>query len=586
MFLRKLFCLFLFTFLFGATLWSADFPDNYSDWKFTGDFIAFHDNSYTVEDAAKLKYTAEFRGKTGKKISSLENAADFNKLFGYSQPLSRRIALIVNEIELAKDGNIQMGAGADWQFAVFIDGKNVFDTFVLGGNGTAPAKKSDHIIDIKLTKGKHTVAFWISSGLTTWTVAAGKNPYTQVIYPSPELKYGPYLTDVSSKDAVISFVTTHPAPCGIALRKTGDQNFRFFWNHDGYQIARDKKIHRINIRGLEPDTTYEYKISTLVRPENKLQYLSGEYKMTTGATEFKPFKIFVTGDLQYLPNEQLSILEKYMSTRQAMESQFFISLGDSSGAFYNFEKSMFEVALKHVLTKSSHRKNILMLRGNHEYRGSETHLFNDYFAMKNNRTYGVYYYNNVAFIVLDCGNAQKRSMANTRHYAAYDLPELLLEEQREYFAEAIKNPAYKNAKYKIVLAHSAMYGGANGPIEKYAGHIIRGVINEKDIILWMAGHIHRYRRIAPGSKGYYGFSPFRSPKEYIAGDPPFTTLIIDGPGIAKPHSAHTVEFLEDGIKVESFFNDGKVFDSFTITPDGKITDSAPGSELTFFDQKK
>ena len=84
-------------------------------------------------------------------------------------------------------------------------------------------------------------------------------------------------------------------------------------------------------------------------------------------------------------------------------------------------------------------------------------------------------------------------------------------------------------------------------------------------------------------KGYYGFSPFSSQKEYIQGNPPFTTVIIDGPGAVKPHSAHTVEFLKDGIRVESFFEDGKVFDSFSITPDGKIINSSPGKELTFFE---
>ena len=583
MFLKRLLCaVTAAAFLFTA-LAAGNFPPEYVDWSFAGDFIFFHDNSFTANDAATLKYEPKLRNTAGKKAAISETAYDLNKIFGYTFPKSGRVALAVNQIELKKPGRIQLGVGCDWQVTVFIDGKQVFSTLELGGNGSAPAKKDNHIIDVKLAEGRHTLSCWLWSGSTTWSFAAGKNPYTKVIYPAPELKYGPYLTDVSSKDAVISFVTTAPAPCGVAIRKAGEKNSRFFWNHDGHQISRNKRIHRINVRGLEADTTYEYKLVTLVRPENKLQYFGNGYRMTTGAANFKPFKIFVTGDLQYLPEKQSSILKKYMSTKQAERSQFFISLGDSSGDFHTFEKTMFDVVLKHVLAQSCHQKNILMVRGNHEYRGSETHLFNDYFSMKNNRTYGIYYYNNVAFIVLDCGNAQKRSMANTRHYAAYDLPELLLEEQREYFVQAVKDPAYKNAKYKVVLAHSAVYGGANGPIEKYAGRIIKNIIDENDIILWLAGHIHRYRRIAPGEKGYYGFSPFSSQKEYIQGNPPFTTVIIDGPGAVKPHSAHTVEFLKDGIRVESFFEDGKVFDSFSITPDGKIINSSPGKELTFFE---
>ena len=563
----------------------ADYSANYSSWRFTEDFQVFHSQKLTRNDAAKAEYGKSINGLDCKKISSLDPAVDFNTVFGYATPVDRRIAIAVNRIEVEKDGRIQIGVGADWVFAVFIDGKNVFDAKELGGNGSAPAKKNNHAIDVELKKGIHTFALWISSGATTWTVAAGRIPYTKVIYPVPELKYGPYLTDVASKDAVISFVMTEPGPCGIALRKSGEKDYRFFWSHDNYQIALDRKVHRVSVRELEPDTVYEYKIVTLVRPENKAHFFDGEYKLTTGAARFKPFKIFVTGDLQYLKTVQCGILEKYMSTRQAAESQFFISLGDSAGAFHDFESTMFDTVLKHVLEKSSHQKNILMVRGNHEYRGDQTRLFDDYFALKNGKSYGIYYYNDVAFIILDCGNGQRRSMENTRHYMAYDLPELLLHEQRECLAQAVRNPAYKNARYKVVLAHSAMYGGANGPIEQYAKRIIDGIIEEKDIHLYLAGHIHRYRRIVPGKNGYYGFSPFHSPKEHINGNPPFVTMIIDGPGVAKPHSGHTIEFLEHGIKAESFFEDGKVFDSFLLDKDGRLIKENPGSELKYYEAK-
>lgn len=563
----------------------AESPAIYSAWRFTDEFQVFHDQSLTRDDAAKAEYGKKIRNLECKKISSLDEAVDFNKVFGYSQPVPGRIAVVVNRIDVEKTGRIQIGVGADWMIAVFVNGKNVFDTKELGGNGSAPAKKDNHAVDVAFEKGIHTVAFWISSGATTWTVAAGRIPYTKVIYPLPELKYGPYLTDVSNTGAVISFVTTEPAPCGIALRKVNEKKFRFFWSHDNFQIALNKKLHRVSVSGLEADTDYEYKLVTLVRPENKLRYFGGKYKMKTGADKFKPFKIFVTGDLQYLPDKQLAILEKYMSTKQAESSQFFISLGDSAGAFHEFEKTMFDVVLKSVLEKSRNQKNVLFVRGNHEYRGNETYLFDDYFAMKNGKSYGIYYYNNVAFIVLDCGNGQKRSMANTRHYMAYDLPEQLLQEQREYLSQAVKSAEYKNAKYKVVLSHCAVYGSYR-TIGSYTARLVKGIIDEKDIHLWLAGHIHRYRRTVPGKAGYYGFSPFSvADKPYISGKYPYVTLVIDGPGVAKPHSGHTIEFLENGIKAESFFEDGKAFDVFELDKNGKIIKETTDADLKYYESK-
>ena len=565
----------------------AKAPENYSDWSFTGDFFVFHRGKLTRDDAAKAQYAGKLGNLDGKRLASLDTAPDFNKLFGYTQSVPGRTAVVVNKINVKKDGRIQIGVGADWQIAVFIDGKNVFDTREMGGNGTAPAKKSDHAVDVAVKKGEHTVAFWVSGGATTWTVGAGKIPYTQVRYPAPVLKYGPYLANVSSESAVISLVTEAPVPMGIAIRRPGERDYRQYWSSDGYQIALHKKLHRITVDGLSADTAYEYKLITLERPENKLVFMDGNYKLTTASKIFKPFKVFVTGDLQFLPEKQKSILEKYMATKQAESSQFFISLGDSSGAFWNFEKSMFDVVLDPVLAASCNEKNILMVRGNHEFRGSETHLFDDHFALSNGRSYGVYCYNDVAFIILDCGNGQKRSMANTRHYMAYDLPGLLLREQRKVLAQEVASEAYRKAKYRVVLSHSAIYGvDVSDAISKYARQIISGIIDEKDIHLWLSGHIHRYRRTVPEKSGFYAFSaPGKRENVLCGGKYNFVTMIIDGPGAAMPHSGHTVEFTANGINVESFFEDGRVFDSFKLDKNGRCIGSSPSEILQFYGAK-
>ncbi|MBR2632520.1 MAG: fibronectin type III domain-containing protein, partial [Lentisphaeria bacterium] len=280
---RVFFC--LVSLLFFAVC--AGMPADYSDWRFTGDFRIYHHNKLTPEDAAAAVYGKPVRKLECKILPSLENCADFNALFGYAEPVSRRIAVVVNRIETAKAGRIQFGVGADWLMVVYVDGKKVLDTREMGGNGSAPAKKTDHVVDVELARGVHTVSFWISSGSTTWSVAAGKIPYTKVIYPAGKLKYGPYITDVSNNGAVVSFITEHPAPSGIALRKRGDKEFRNCWSHSGYQIDPNKRVHRINVDGLEPDTVYEYKITFLERPDNRQVYHDRLFSFRTAAQGFK-----------------------------------------------------------------------------------------------------------------------------------------------------------------------------------------------------------------------------------------------------------------------------------------------------------
>ena len=583
--MKKVYCTILTVLLFFSTLAAGGFPENYSDWNFSGDFFVFHDNSFTTDDAAKLKYAPEFRNVSGKRLPSLDTTQDFNRLFGYSSAESRRIAIAVNQIDVKKSGRIQLGVGADWHIFVFIDGKKVFDTFELGGNGSAPAKKDNHIIDVELTAGRHTVTFWISSGATTWTVAAGKNPYLKVRYPVPGLQYGPYLVNTGSRSSSIVFAASEPVPAGVRIRKSGAKEFRDIWNATGYQIDLDKKMHRIDISGLEPECCYEYQLIMLERPENKLVILPEKYSLTTTAERFKPFKIFLTSDLQYINDKQRDILNKYLALPHAASSQLFVSVGDTSGAYNDFAYAMFATSLEAVTRLHNSRKNLLLVRGNHEYRGICSRTFAELFHLDNGKTYGLYCWNNVAFLIIDSGNGGGASKANTRHSSAYDLMPELLADQRKVISQAVNSQAWKTAKYRVVLAHGAVYG-SGGKLENFTRKIIENILDPSEIHLWIAGHIHRYRRTVPGRKGFYGFSPAKKiDYPYLDGQYRFTTLITDGPGVAKPHSGHTIEFLDNAIEVKSFFEDGKAFDTFQIAPDGSLSNSAPGKELIFFDLK-
>ena len=149
----------------------------------------------------------------------------------------------------------------------------------------------------------------------------------------------------------------------------------------------------------------------------------------------------------------------------------------------------------------------------------------------------------------------------------------------------MKSEAWKSAKYRVVLSHGAYYG-AEGSLEKYIRKITSGIIRDGDIQLWLSGHIHKYRRTVPGRAGYFGFSTYKAnEKDFLSGKYPFATVIIDGPGGVKPHSCHTVEFTDKGIKVNSFFEDGKPFDSFETDTTGKIIKSAQSGDIKFYNVK-
>ncbi|MBR2633566.1 MAG: hypothetical protein IKD29_08980, partial [Lentisphaeria bacterium] len=150
-----LFCVFCFALVLGA----ADFPAGYTAWRFAGDFKVYHDKSLTKEDAAQAVFGKPVKNLAAKTVPASTAVWDLNALFGYTQSVPGRLAVAVNKLVLDAPGRIQLGVGADWHIAVFIDGKMVFDTYELGGNGRAPARADDHVIDVKLSSGEHTAVF-------------------------------------------------------------------------------------------------------------------------------------------------------------------------------------------------------------------------------------------------------------------------------------------------------------------------------------------------------------------------------------------------------------------------------------------
>ena len=139
--MKKIFLYILLLFVFTAF---AKFPSNYSDWRFTDDFKVYHAAGLTANDAAAAVYCKPIKNLKCKTISSLAEPVDFNTVFGYEKPVSQRTAVMVNRIETFKTGRIQFGVGADWHIVAFINGKKVFDTREMGGNGPVPVKCTDH----------------------------------------------------------------------------------------------------------------------------------------------------------------------------------------------------------------------------------------------------------------------------------------------------------------------------------------------------------------------------------------------------------------------------------------------------------
>ena len=105
----------------------------------------------------------------------LENErVDFNRFFGRMFPVGTS-GIIVGVLEAEDDGVVIYGAGADWWWSCYVNGKKVFGrprSEYPDGNWRGTFLKTDWIFPISVRKGTNIIAFHIASG-TYWSFGTG-----------------------------------------------------------------------------------------------------------------------------------------------------------------------------------------------------------------------------------------------------------------------------------------------------------------------------------------------------------------------------------------------------------------------------
>lgn len=566
-------------------------PENYRTWSLEPEWKIFFNDDFNPGDCVVAKYRDSMRLPDGTELEACrfsldsDGRMDLNRVGGWGPPRAGRCALAVNRITLESPGRIQIGVGADWIFYAAIDGEIVANSRDHGGNGFSPASKEDHVIDVELTAGSHTLAFWLWSGSYSWLFACGQIPYRDCRIGIPQVERGPWLTWPVPTGITIGFCTDGPRPAGVKWRLLGSGDpWRYVWTEAAGQIDTRQTLHRIRLTGLKPASEYEYRIVMLTAADRKEVDSGRSFHFKTPAEKSGEFTFFVFGDMQHKPaGLRLEKVRNYIRHARPAEADFVVSLGDANSHFDRFEEQFFSGFVDELLAASDWSRPVIAVRGNHEYCGNESDWFADYFGL-DGRTYGSFIYNGVCFVVLDTGNTVP-PRSNTGHFSALDRPEEFMAGQKRFLKELVKSAGYRNARFRIALGHSAPDGHPAGYITEQTDQLIR-ILTEADpgVQLYLAGHIHNYRRTMPDKSGYWGFAPLRRSKLHWTPDFRAACVSVDGPGYGGLETAALRVGVRDGqIGVEAVDNDGRVFDRFTVAPDGSLLESKPGPELRFFE---
>ncbi|MBR7108295.1 MAG: metallophosphoesterase [Lentisphaeria bacterium] len=533
----------------------------------------------TQEDAKKISASGNMPPES-KKVN-IKPGAVFHlaKISGRIKKGTPLRAIAFTTINSPADEERFIGAGADWYFTCYINGEKVLSTEP-GGNEFFRISSYNHIGKVKLKKGANHVTLFIRPLVYQWKFAfrlmpdlkmlpvhrADRDRMIAQMFPpaNPGLLRKELLHQLSTDSAAISCEFGTPTICGIRFRSASAPE-KLLWNTiSGKRVV--KKIHRFFLSGLKPDTAYTYDIVKLDTNTAKIIPVSSGSFKTAPETGVR-HRFIATGDTQISPDERKKTVASMLALPEGKSADFFVSLGDVTSTFVTFAPNYFDSYLD-ILHQNKFFKPVVMVKGNHEYRGNETEVYNDHFG----RSYYTFRHGEVFYIVLDTGEGADTIWKPGNHLLWTDTTQLF-EEQIKFLERVISSPACKNAKYRIVLAHAspfkfhAHYYAQS--VRKLAEKFFFGTDPRCKIDLWLCGHVHYVSRFDPATDTAYTSraTPYKA-KHYSAEDLKeinFTVITNDGPGRGKVRTSVTaVEVTPEGLAVKIMTPEGKVIDESFI----------------------
>ncbi len=313
-----------------------------------------------------------------------------------------------------------------------------------------------------------------------------------------KLAHGPYLQNMGPDEVTIVWLSDKPSVGWVELAPDDGSNFyaterpRFFDAKNG--VKNTSTIHTVKLKGLNPGTNYRYRVfvqEVLSHTGHKIVY--GDYAATNVYSK-KPL-VFRTSDPA---NQTISfamvndihgnngLLENLVSKCDLKKTDFIIFNGDMVSVF-NEENHIFNGFMDKATALFASEIPMYYTRGNHETRGAFATEFQRYFSPKEENIYYTFRQGPVCFVILDTGEDKPDSDIE---YAGITVYDEYRSEQAEWLRQVLNSKEYKEAPFKVIVAHIPPIGGWHGNLE--VENKFMPLLREAKPDLMLCGHLHRF----------------------------------------------------------------------------------------------
>lgn len=319
------------------------------------------------------------------------------------------------------------------------------------------------------------------------------------IMPMVNFTHGPWLQNVNETEATVAW-TTDKLTVGwveIALDDNSDfyakERVRHYDTANG--TRRIDTLHHVRIKGLRPGTSYRYRVMSqevVSRSWNNVFY--GRFAAMPVYNHKMP--IIRTADIQCDSVSFVVLNDIHGDTalladlmRQCADDEYsFVVFNGDMMTFFNDENSAMNGFMDMAIKLFATDKPIYYVRGNHETRGTSAVRFQDYFTPFQPKIYRTVRQGPAFLLMLDTGEDKPDSDIEYSGLADYDIYRT---EQARWLAGVVNEDEYRDAPFKIVIAHiPPIVEGWHGNIE--VAEKFMPMLNTARPDLMLCGHIHSF----------------------------------------------------------------------------------------------